>query len=76
MKSDSVCSKIPGETIKTKGKNSQSLFVRDNGLKERGVLKNYFQSFPGGSVVKNLPANAGDMGLIPDLGRSPMLWSN
>ena len=27
--------------------------------------------FPGGSVVKNLPANAGDMGLIPDLGISP-----
>ena len=31
-------------------------------------------SFPGGSVVKNPPANAGDsgdMGLIPGLGRSP-----
>ena len=27
--------------------------------------------FPGGSVVKNLPANAGDMGLIPGPGRSP-----
>ena len=27
--------------------------------------------FPGGSVVKNLPAHAGDMGLIPGLGRSP-----
>ena len=26
--------------------------------------------FPGGSVVKNPPANAGDMGLIPGLGRS------
>ena len=26
---------------------------------------------PGGSVVKNLPANVGDRGLIPDLGRSP-----
>ena len=26
--------------------------------------------FCGGSVVKNPPANAGDMGLIPDLGRS------
>ena len=25
---------------------------------------------PGGSVVKNLPANAGDMGLIPRSGRS------
>ena len=27
--------------------------------------------FPGGSVVKNLPANAGDVSLIPDLGRFP-----
>ena len=26
--------------------------------------------FPGGSVVKNPPATAGDMGLIPELGRS------
>ena len=25
----------------------------------------------GGSVVKNLPANAGDMSLIPGSGRSP-----
>ena len=27
--------------------------------------------FPGGSVVKNSPANAGDKGLIPESGRSP-----
>ena len=27
--------------------------------------------FPGGSVVKNPPANAGDMGLIPGPGGSP-----
>ena len=26
--------------------------------------------FPGGSEVKNPPANAGDLGLIPGLGRS------
>ena len=32
--------------------------------------------FPGGAVVKNLPANAGDMGLIPGPGGSHMLWSN
>ena len=29
------------------------------------------KGFPGGSVVKNPPAKAGDMGLIPGLGRSP-----
>ena len=27
--------------------------------------------FPGGSVVKNLPANAGDVGSILGLGRAP-----
>ena len=27
--------------------------------------------FPGGLVIKNPPANAGDMGLIPGSGRSP-----
>ena len=26
---------------------------------------------PGGTVVKNQPTNAGDMGLIPGWGRSP-----
>ena len=33
-------------------------------------LLNIF-GFPGGSVVKNLPANAGVLGLIPGLGRFP-----
>ena len=30
--------------------------------------------FPGGPVVKNVPANAADTGVIPALGRSHMLW--
>ena len=30
-----------------------------------------FQAFPGGSVVKNPPGNAGDTGSIPGLGRCP-----
>ena len=30
------------------------------------------QSFPGGSVLKNLPANAGDVGLISNLEKSHM----
>ena len=34
------------------------------------------RDFSGVPVVKNLPANAGDMGLIPGLGRSHMLQSN
>ena len=32
--------------------------------------------FLGGSVVKNPPANAGDMSSIPDLGRSHMPRDN
>ena len=32
--------------------------------------------FPGDTVVKNLPANAGDMGSSPGPGRSHMPWSN
>ena len=39
------------------------------------------EAFPGGSVVKNLPANAGDTGWIPGSGRSsgeengnPLQW--
>ena len=39
------------------------------------ILKSLL-GFPGGSVVKNLPANARDTGLIPDLGRSHMPKSN
>ena len=32
--------------------------------------------FPGGAVVKNLPANAGVTGSSPGPGRSHVLWSN
>ena len=37
------------------------------------VYKGYHWTagFPGGSVVKNSPANAGDVNLIPESGRSP-----
>ena len=31
----------------------------------------YIWGFPGGSMVKNLPANAEDAGIIPGQGRSP-----
>ena len=32
--------------------------------------------FPDGTVVENPPANAGDAGSSPGLGRSHMPWSN
>ena len=38
--------------------------------------KIHLQDFPGGAVVKNPPANAGDMGSSPGLGGSHMPWSN
>ena len=30
-----------------------------------------YKGYSGDSAVKNLPANAGDVGLIPGLGRTP-----
>jgi len=39
-------------------------------------IKNSMEGFPGGPVVKNPPANAGNMGLIPHLGGSHTLRSN
>ena len=37
----------------------------------RQEVVNGIVSFPGGSAVKNPPANAGDRGLIPGSGRTP-----
>ena len=39
-------------------------------------LKTICAGFPGGAVVENLPANAGDTGSSPGLGRSHMPRSN
>ena len=43
---------------------------------ESEVFKVGKEGFPGGPVIKNPPANAGDTGLIPDLGRSHLPQSN
>ena len=40
------------------------------------ALKSEGWGFPGGAVVENLPANAGDTGSSPGLGRSHMPRSN
>ena len=40
------------------------------------LLQKVFQGFPGGAVVKNLPANAGDTDSSPGPGRSHMPQSN
>ena len=39
-------------------------------------VKTWVKGFPGGAVVENLPANAGDTGSSPGLGRSHMPRSN
>ena len=39
-------------------------------------LRMKISGFPGGAVVENLPANAGDTGSSPGLGRSHMPRSN
>ena len=41
-----------------------------------GQLQEALQDFPGGAVVKNPPASAGDTSSIPSLGRSHMPQSN
>ena len=39
-------------------------------------LEKIDRDFPGGAVVKNLPANSGNMGLSPGQRRSHMLRSD
>ena len=46
--------------------------TRENNLLKKCVSG----SFPGGLVVSNPPASAGDMGSIPDPERSLMPWGN
>ena len=49
--------------------------LRQNKTKTQHT-KPYGRGFPGGTVVKNPPANAGDMGSSPGPGRSHMPRSN
>ena len=45
-------------------------------LKIKKKKKKNFQDFPGGSVVKNMPANSGEKSSIPVPGRFHMPWGN
>ena len=56
-------------------KISSKLYTSMN-KKKKNKLKLAEGDFPGGTVVKNLPASAGDTGSSPALGRSHMLRSN
>ena len=55
-----------------KGEVKHSLFT-DSVI---SYVKNMMEGFHGGSMVKNPPATAGDVGLIPDPGRYHMPQSN
>ena len=59
---------------KKKKKLEKSLFHTTTVITYSG--KNYQWGFPGGTVVKNPPANAGGTGSSPGLGRSHMPQSN
>ena len=45
-------------------------------VQKKQLLKTHLWDFPGGTVVKNPPANAGNTGSIPGPGRSHMPRSN
>ena len=59
---------------------SQGSVIKINQLQAfpgKGLVRRFLDSdFPGGPVVKNPPAKAGDMGSTPGLGRSHTPWSN
>ena len=57
------------ETVQAK-REWHNIFKRKN--RQPRLL---YPGFPGGAVVKNLPANAGHTGSSPGLGRSHILWS-
>ena len=51
---------------------AETWLVQGARLNDHVVIKKALVGFLGGSVVKNLPANVGDMDLIPGLGRYHM----
>ena len=59
-----------GRVMKTEGFRDSRKVGLTLGFKE------WIGGFPGGTVVENLPANAGDTGSSPGLGRSHMPRSN
>ena len=46
------------------------------GKSDEMMYKEFYRDFPGGTVLKNPPANAGDMGWVSGPGRSHMPRSN
>ena len=70
--------RVEGITPKLENRFSLSLFFSHpaENIRKRWIHVKPFTGFPGGSVVKKLPANARDVGLIPDPGRYHTQGSN
>ena len=67
----------PRDTYRLKVRGWKKIFHANGNQKKAGVAilisdKIDFKGFPGGAVVENLPADAGDTGSSPGLGRSHM----
>ena len=57
-------------------KSGEQISKKERMHRAERFIKKRTQGFPGGAVVENLPANAGDTGSSPGLGRSHMPRSN
>ena len=66
------------QTFSERIKRSASKWAKYQNLEgwREYLLQRMSQGFPGGAVVESLPANAGDTGSSPGLGRSHMPRSN
>ena len=64
-------------TINPKRNTPRHILIKLSKIKyKENLLKAAREGFPGGAVVQNPPANAGDTGSSPGLGRSHMPPSN
>ena len=68
------------DTLEKEMATHSSILAWDNPLDNRvhfkDIIRNTQEYFPGGPVVKNPPANAGDMGSVSGPERFHMLQSN
>ena len=63
------CCQVTQARNSASGERFPRISIEINATFQSGPLKDTLLGFPGGSVVKNLPVNAGYMGLIPGLER-------
>ena len=72
-----ICKKLNGSwLIKVHLDKTQQNNVEHKVETFSGVCKKLMGELPNGSVVRNPPASAWDMGSIPGLGRFHMPWGN